>query len=450
MSEFSLNNEHLREYERRLIIDIRKGLNRQSHNNSIVKCFITYIQDLPTGQETGTFLAVDLGGTNFRVLMVELDGKEKLKMTTMQFAVPQEKMLGSGHDLFDFLAQCISIFAEKHNLKSTNIVYSMGFTFSFPLVQKSLNKALIDRWTKGFNCTDVIGKDVVKLLQEALRAIGIKNIKIKVVLNDTAGTLISGAWKNSACRIGLIVGTGTNVCYMEKQSNAQLFDLENKGSGNVLINTEWGAFGDDGTLDFIRNKYDFELDDHTINPGLQLHEKMISGMYMGELVRIIIEKAVKNNALFGGKGSTALFTRNRFFTEYVSKIEAQKKFKHETCMYIFAELGIPHVTPDDCINVRYICESVSTRAAHMLAAGICGIIRQMGEKNLAIGIDGSVYIHHPNVHKLITEKIQELVMPGVEFKLILSEDGSGRGAALAAAVAAKYERKTLIDSDAEI
>lgn len=70
--------------------------------------------------------------------------------------------------------------------------------------------------------------------------------------------------------IHIFVGTGTNACYVEKQKNAELFDDTDNGSGNVLINMEWGAFGDDGSLDFIRSEYDKEVDDHSINPGKQL------------------------------------------------------------------------------------------------------------------------------------------------------------------------------------
>ena len=35
------------------------------------------------------------------------------------------------------------------------------------------------------------------------------------ILNDTTGCLMSCAWKNPKCRIGLIIGTGTNACYLE-------------------------------------------------------------------------------------------------------------------------------------------------------------------------------------------------------------------------------------------
>ena len=36
------------------------------NSSSSVKCFPTYVRHLPTGEETGRFLALDLGGTNFR------------------------------------------------------------------------------------------------------------------------------------------------------------------------------------------------------------------------------------------------------------------------------------------------------------------------------------------------------------------------------------------------
>lgn len=51
------------------------------------------------------------------------------------------------------------------------------------------------------------------------------------------------------------------------------------------------------------------------------YEKMISGMYMGEIVRLALEKLRKHGLLFGGKGSEELSTRGRFYTKYVSEIE---------------------------------------------------------------------------------------------------------------------------------
>lgn len=51
--------------------------------------------------------------------------------------------------------------------------------------------------------------------------------------------------------------------------NAELYDGPDNGKTHVLINTEWGAFGDNGALDFIRTEYDREMDEFSINKGKQ-------------------------------------------------------------------------------------------------------------------------------------------------------------------------------------
>lgn len=48
--------------------------------------------------EVGTFLALDLGGTNFRVLLVKLNG-EQFDMRSKVYAVPPEIMTGPGEDV---------------------------------------------------------------------------------------------------------------------------------------------------------------------------------------------------------------------------------------------------------------------------------------------------------------------------------------------------------------
>lgn len=50
--------------------------------------------------------------------------------------------------------------------------------------------------------------------------------------------------------------------------NVELFDGD-KIKPHVIVNTEWGAFGDDGKLDAIRTKYDQEIDEDSLNPRKQ-------------------------------------------------------------------------------------------------------------------------------------------------------------------------------------
>ena len=50
----------------------------------------------------------------------------------------------------------------------------------------------------------------------------------------------------------------------------------------------FSAFGDNKELDFIRTKWDEAVDSGSLHPGKQTFEKMISGMYMGELTRQVL------------------------------------------------------------------------------------------------------------------------------------------------------------------
>ena len=128
-----------------------------------------------------------------------------------------------------------------------------------------------------------------------------------------------------------------------------------------------------------------------------------------------------------------------------------------------AELGVRNPTDKDCQNVRFICSVASRRAAHLASAGIAALLKKMGQNNITVGVDGSVYRYHPLFHDLMVEKISTLQPHKVslsffiqlimfirrdeyflesfsilfQFDLMLSEDGSGRGAALVAAVASQ-------------
>lgn len=77
------------------------------------------------------------------------------------------------------------------------------------------------------------------------------------------------------------------------------------------------------------------------------------------------------------------------------------------------------------------------RAAQLVSAGVACLLNKMGEKKAVVAVDGSVYRFHPCFHNLMTANIQKLIKPDIKFDLMLSEDGSGRGAALVAAVAAR-------------
>ena len=62
---------------------------------SSVKCFPTYVRNLPNGSEEGKFLSLDLGGTNFRVIVMELTKDKEFLMDNKIYAIPRSIMEGN-------------------------------------------------------------------------------------------------------------------------------------------------------------------------------------------------------------------------------------------------------------------------------------------------------------------------------------------------------------------
>ncbi|XP_013859515.1 hexokinase-2 [Austrofundulus limnaeus] len=445
-----LSDEKLRDISQRFLKEMDKGLGKSTHHRASVKMLPTFVRATPDGTEKGDFLALDLGGTNFRVLRVQVMEHAVKKMDSQICPIPQEIMVGRGTQLFDHIAACMSEFLDSQNLKGETL--PLGFTFSFPCEQKEIDKSILIRWTKGFNCSGVEGKDVVKLLKEAIHRRRDFNIGSVAMVNDTVGTMMSCGYPNSHCEIAIIIGTGTNACYMEDMKNVQRVQGED---GQMCINTEWGGFGDDGSLDDFLTEFDREIDRTSINRGVHTFEKMISGMYLGDIVRLVLKKLTEDKLLFKGKVSDALCTAGKFETKFISDIEKpDTKIGIENTRKILTDLKLDFDTVDLHV-VHLVCQTISKRSAHLCAAALATIANRIRENRglerlkSTVGVDGTVYRKHPTFSEELQKKVKTLA-PECELTFLISEDGSGKGAALVTAVAERLARQSrLLDSDSE-
>merc|ERR1711963_460760 len=397
--DLRLNNDHIHIIEQEMRRAIVKGLNKDEHGSASVKCFPTYVRNLPNGKEHGKFLSLDLGGTNFRVIVMELTPDQEFLMDNKIYAVPHEIMTGSGEGLFDHIASCLADFIH-------------------------------DR------------EDVVEHLQAAIQRRGDIKIEVCAILNDTTGCLMSCAWRDERCRIGLILRTGTNACYLEEIKDIHTIDQKAySDKDHMVINTEWGAFGDNGELDFVVTKWDRAVDEMSVNPGKQIFEKMLSGMYMGELIRQVIVDLMKDDLIFFNCNREKLLERGSFFTRFASEIESDPVGDYTRARMALQELEIDpdDVTAEDYSSLRYVCEVVSRRASFMASAGITALLKKMDYKDVVIAIDGSLFRYHPHFKNVMQSRISQLMGIDYKFDLMLSEDGSGRGAALVAAVLKREE-----------
>ena len=66
---------------------------------------------------------------------------------------------------------------------------------------------------------------MVGMLNKSLADVGVTNVKVVAIINDTTGTLVAGSHDYPDTAIGLILGTGTNGSYMEKAHRVVRWNL---------------------------------------------------------------------------------------------------------------------------------------------------------------------------------------------------------------------------------
>ncbi|XP_055503278.1 hexokinase HKDC1-like isoform X2 [Leucoraja erinacea] len=442
-----LSTEQLRDIVSRFDNEMRKGLDVNSY--STLKMLPTYVRTTPDGTEKGDFLALDLGGSRFEVLRVRVseDGRQMIQTERLMYPMTDKMKQSHANELFKYIAECLGDFMTKHEIKSKR--FPLGFTFSFPCRQAKLDEAYLIAWDKDFDVKGTEGENVIGLLRKAIEQHQGYNVDVLALVNDTVGTMMAGGFDDPYCEVGVIVGTGTNACYMEELSN---IDAVNDNEGRMCINTEWGAFGDDGTLENFQSEFDQELDANSLRPGKQLFEKMISALYLGELIRLILVRLVQNSMLFKGKFSEILLRQKSITIKQVAAIMNQKSGL-ENAMHILMEMNLSP-SAEDCTVVQHVCVIVCFRSACLCAASLASIllrlkrIKKVQRLRTTVGIDGTVYRTVPLYAKSLHKMVRHLA-PECDVRFILVDTGTGKGAAMVTAVAhrivhqRKYQNKTL-------
>ncbi|KAK6350342.1 glucokinase [Orbilia brochopaga] len=475
-AEFVCEPESVAKGVREYLRLMDKGLSEPGQAMTMIP---TYVTAVPNGTEKGVYLAVDLGGTNFRVCSIDLHGDSKFTLTQAKTPIPKELMTGNSKDLFSFLAKQVAYFIEKHHSQTidaatpTNFL-KLGFTFSFPVDQVALNKGHLLRWTKGFDIPDAVGKDVCELLQKEIDALGLP-VRVVALVNDTVGTLMARSYASpgkSGTLLGAIFGTGTNGAYVEKLSRIPKLKKMSEESGTkfdhssgvMVINTEWGAF-DNAMKVLPDTPYDRALDKNSVNPGMQMFEKRVSGMFLGEILRNAIV-ALMDHGLFKSAHGTSidengpLFTAWSIDTSALSTIQADYTSEYTlTKQLLEQQLGVSAATTGDAMAIKTLVYGIGKRSARLSAIPIAATALATGAyenykkakadavpgqevEKIDIGVDGSVVEYYPGFERYLREALRDIqpLVPGAAgledaIRIGIAKDGSGVGAALIALVA---------------
>jgi hexokinase len=347
--------------------------------NHLVWQLPSYVRSVPTGKEKGRFLGVDLGGSNCRICLVDLHGDSTFTVAQSKHSVPPGVMVNCSYrPLFDFIAQSTADFLEAHLDPTSQSPYRLGFTFSFTCEQTSLAGGRLLHWDKGWDIPDAIGRDPCVMLQEAIDALGLP-VVVTVLANDSVGTLLTRAYSsgpNSSTLVAVIFGTGTNAAYVEKLSDVRRLGVKASADDIMVMNTEWGCL-DDKLKVLPRTSFDDALDAASVDPGSQLFEKRVSGLYLGELLRLAIVQLLQADAFDMKVDKTSkIFQSGGIDCPFLSGLALIEP--DDATKLIQDTLSAENVSQVDVQAIRLLSTSIARRAARLAGAALAAIIIQSG------------------------------------------------------------------------
>ncbi|KJK80190.1 hypothetical protein H634G_04429 [Metarhizium anisopliae BRIP 53293] len=407
----------------------------------------------------GRHLAIDIGGTNLRVGFVELLTVESAisashcAMTTsngingingatsnsdedqavptlptgrlhrqLEKSWPISNHLKSDNadSLFLWIGKCIAEVVEE-GCKAFNLSIEtplpLGITFSFPVEQPSLEKAIISSMGKGFALPPHVDLGIrLPAAYDKYRGDNLPPIYVAAIANDSVSTLISFIFNydrlaHRRAAMGLILGTGSNATIPVKLSllhpskrpkNVNVLPGEKVEDAKIAVNTEWSI---NGTAPPMRDLglisgWDDELSAKNEKPGFQPLEYMTAGRYLGELGRIMLVDYMTSRLNVGRDLlPPKILEPDSLTTTFLSHFKPlQPNALLSTLKTEFPEpSGSQFVWTEHHAEALYrISKAIEVRAAGIIAAAILALLT-LGEE---IPVDGASPIPTSEIREL--------------------------------------------------
>jgi hexokinase len=211
-------------------------------------------------------------------------------------------------------------------------------------------------------------------------------------------------------------------------------NVENFEGETMLVNIEPAAFNK-----IFQTVYDERLDGESKKPKDHLLEKHIAGRYLGELVRIAVDR---HPQIFSEWTSA---DRGKFSTPYAFSSEDLSSLlgdKTEDLSFIDQFLSAQHIHSTleqrqyfqrigNAVVKRSVREVALTHKATLSSPFVPGY--DQPEKDISIAGEGSVYVYMYHYQKLLREEIARLMplrAPHIHFFVI--DEGTVRGGAISA------------------
>lgn len=391
--------------------DMKSGLEGRKVSYEMLPC---YIGLKPFNiADAKAVLVLDAGGTNLRLATaVCQDGEIKLQLCEQQ-KIPGVEHEVSIAELFDTIAdRCVPYLPE---------VKRIGFCFSYAMEMQENGDGKICFICKSIKLKDAPGKLVAQELKNALMRRDQKEMGIAVVNDSVAVALAARATKaRYGGYIGLIIGTGFNICYSEYVSEIRTIRNRSYEAPDMLINMESDRFNKmtRGTFDHLYEQYTGDNDHPTM--------KMLTGAYLGGLCHLCFKGAAEEGLVSEETGEA---------------LQAMKGIGTEQLCYFLDECDDSAIakccaSEEDAHVLRAIAELLIERAAKLVAALLVPVLRRSYryEKNLPVCIcaEGSTIQKVKGLKEMICRYLSENTGREEAFEMVIIDHATIRGTAIAA------------------
>ena len=222
---------------------------------------------------------LDAGGTNLRVAKAVFAENGSCNLTGFyKTAMPGTQGELSFDEFYGTLAGYV---------RDTGCPEHVGLCFSYNVSQERNLDGILHSWCKEVRVPEAPGKPVGASLK---RAVG-ESCKSVCVLNDSTAALLGAHVWDPKITVGLIMGTGINICYQEQCCNIPKVPRDLRQDA-MIISTEIGEF--DG---FPKSTFDEIVIGNSNEPDMAHAEKQCAGAYLGDLISLAWQKAAAENLL---------------------------------------------------------------------------------------------------------------------------------------------------------
>ena len=369
-----------------LMEDLDLGLKGQG-NLPMLPSYLSTDIPIPAGAQC---CVLDAGGTNLRTARAVYAEKGTWHLEDLQKCpMPGTEGPLSFQEFYGQLAAPV---------KQLDACQRVGFCFSYNVTLDQTLDGTLDFWCKEVQVPDAVGMPVGASLKNAVG----EKCEAVHVLNDSVAAMLGGGGEQPV-QVGIILGTGINVCYSEQCRNIEKLPCP-LHSDTMIISTEVGEFNK-------VPKSDFDLAVIAVSdaPDSAHAEKQCSGGYLGSTICQAWRCAAEEGVL-------------------------PESFRPAD--YSLADIS-QHLSggTDFCPDAVAIAKALIHRAAKVAAILCAGPMLRCAKPGqiLRMAVEGSQYWKLAGFREGFHQELDTLVAPyGIRYEIVQTENACLIGAAKAA------------------